>query len=420
MAATATVGPRSWNYTSRDVRGKLIKGKLEAQSESAVVDRLRGLGLAPVAIQESVAGTGLQREISFGSFAKGVYLKALSIVSRQLATMVGAGLTLLKALSIVSDQTENKKLKDVLAVVTREVETGGSFSEALARHPVEFPPLMINMIKAGEAGGFLEGALDAVAANFEKEAKLKAEIKSAITYPVVVLSMSGVGVLVMLIFIVPIFKNMFSSLGSALPAPTQILVTISQNMVWAAPTLIIGILAFMAWWRVNKHTDRVRSVVDPLKIKLPVFGPLMNKIAVARFTRNLASMLAAGVPIVSALLIVGETAGNWVLEKASKNIAEAVRQGRTISAPLAEENVFPPMVTQMVAVGEDSGSMETMLSKVADFYDSEVEATTKALTSLIEPLLIAVLGVVIGGMILALYMPIFSISQAVQNQGGGQ
>jgi type IV pilus assembly protein PilC len=225
---------------------------------------------------------------------------------------------------------------------------------------------------------------------------------------------------VMLIFIVPIFKNMFSSLGSALPAPTQILVTISENMVWAAPTLIVAIFAFLAWWRVNKHTDRVRSVVDPLKIKLPVFGPLMNKIAVARFTRNLASMLAAGVPIVSALLIVGETAGNWVLEKASKNIAEAVRQGRTISAPLAEENVFPPMVTQMVAVGEDSGSMEIMLSKVADFYDSEVEATTKALTSLIEPLLIAVLGVVIGGMIVALYMPIFSISQAVQNQGGGQ
>jgi type IV pilus assembly protein PilC len=418
--ATATAGARSWNYTSRDVRGKLIKGKLEAQSESAVVDRLRGLGLAPVAIQETVTGTGLQREISFGSFAKGVDLKSLSIVSRQLATMVGAGLTLLKALSIVSDQTENKKLKEVLATVTREVETGGSFSEALGRHPVEFPPLMINMIKAGEAGGFLEGALDAVAVNFEKEAKLKAEIKSAMTYPVVVLSMSGVGVLVMLIFIVPIFKNMFSSLGSALPAPTQILVTISENMVWAAPTLIVAIFAFLAWWRVNKHTDRVRSVVDPLKIKLPVFGPLMNKIAVARFTRNLASMLAAGVPIVSALLIVGETAGNWVLEKASKNIAEAVRQGRTISAPLAEENVFPPMVTQMVAVGEDSGSMEIMLSKVADFYDSEVEATTKALTSLIEPLLIAVLGVVIGGMIVALYMPIFSISQAVQNQGGGQ
>ncbi len=417
MASTAAMsGPRNWQYTGRDAAGKLVKGKLEASNEGAVAEKLRGLGLAPVKIDESVAGTGLQREISIGSFGKGVDLKALAVLSRQMSTMISAGLTLLKTLSILKEQTENKKLKGILVQVTREVETGGTLSDALARHPVDFPPLMINMIKAGETGGFLEGALDSVATNFEKESKLRSTIKSAMTYPVVVLCMAGLGVIAMLVFIVPIFSQMFASLHSALPAPTQALVVLSQNMPWIIPVLLVSIIAFSAWWRVNKHTERVRAFVDPLKIKLPVFGPLLNKIAVARFTRNLANMLAAGVPIIQALLIVGETSGNWLLEKASRNVAESVRQGRSISGPLSEEKVFPPMVTQMIAVGEDSGSMETMLTKVAEFYDAEVEATTKALTSLIEPLLIAVLGVVIGGMIVALYLPIFSITQAVQNQ----
>lgn len=413
MAATATAGmTRFFEYKSRDSVGKLVKGKLEAGSEGAVVDKLRTMGLAPVEIRETVAASGLNREISFGSFAKGVDLKSLAIVSRQMATMISAGLSLLKTLSILAEQTENKKLKAILVQVTREVETGSSLSDALGRHSVDFPPLMISMIRAGEAGGFLEGALDSIATNFEKEAKLMSTVKSAMTYPVMVLSMSLVAVMAMLIFIVPVFKEMFSDMGSELPAPTQILVTLSENMVWFVPVLAVALIAFSVWWRLNKNTEAVRSKVDPIKLKLPIFGPLMNKIAVARFTRNLANMLGAGVPIIQALIIVGETAGNWTLERASKNVADAVRQGKTISGPLAEENVFPPMVTQMVAVGEDSGSMEVMLTKVAEFYDAEVEATTKALTSLIEPLLIAVLGVVIGGMIVALYMPIFSITQA--------
>ncbi len=410
----AGTGVRYWEYRARNGEGKVVKGRVEASSEGAVVDKLRQMSLAPVDIKETAAATGLNREISFGSFGKGVDLKALAIVSRQMATMISAGLSLLKTLSILSEQTENKKLNEILGQVTRHVETGGSLSEALAMHPVDFPPLMISMIRAGEAGGFLDSALETVATNFEKEAKLRSTIKSAMTYPVMVLSMAVLGVIAMLIFIVPVFQEMFENMGSELPAPTQFLVTISENMWWATPTLIVGVLAFSAWWRINKNTDAVRSRVDPLKLRLPVFGPLMNKIAVARFTRNLSSMIGAGVPIINALVIVGETAGNFVLERASKNVAEAVKQGRTISGPLTDENVFPPMVTQMVAVGEDSGSLETMLTKVAEFYDAEVESTTKALTSLIEPLLIAVLGVVLGGMIVALYMPIFSITQAVQ------
>ncbi|CAN5305266.1 type II secretion system F family protein [soil metagenome] len=415
MSIATSAGVRHFDYRARNAAGKVVKGKIEASGEGGVVDKLRGMSLSPVEIKESVAGTGLNREISLGSFGKGVDLKSLAIVGRQMATMISAGLSLIKTLSILSEQTENKKLKGILVQVTRDVETGGSLSEALSKHPVDFPPLMISMVRAGETGGFLEDALETIAVNFEKEAKLKATIKSAMTYPVAVLLMTFAAVLGMLLFIVPVFKDMYENLGGELPVPTQILVTMSQNMVWFIPLLVVVIIVGGIWWRLKKNTIAVRAFVDPLKFRVPVFGPLFNKIAITRFTRNLANMLGAGVPILTALNIVGETAGNYVLEKAAKNVGDAVRQGRSISGPLAEQDVFPTMVNQMVAVGEDSGSMEVMLKKVAEFYDAEVEATTKSLTSLIEPILIAVLGVVIGGMIISLYLPIFGIADAVQN-----
>jgi type IV pilus assembly protein PilC len=233
-------------------------------------------------------------------------------------------------------------------------------------------------------------------------------------YPVMVLALSGVAVILMLTFIVPVFKTMFEGLGSELPLPTQALVTLSESMVWFIPLATVVGIVFSVWWRRNKNTEAVLRVVDPLKLKLPVFGNLMKKIAVARFTRNLSNMIGAGVPILQALSIVGETSGNWVLSQAAKRVTDSVRQGKSIAGPLADEPVFPSMVVQMISVGEDSGSLEVMLSKVADFYDDEVQATTEALTSLIEPLLIAFLGVVVGGMIVALYLPIFSIATAVQ------
>ncbi|WP_167050541.1 type II secretion system F family protein [Salinibacterium sp. ZJ77] len=413
-ASTATSsGIRQFDYRARNSTGKVVKGRLEGASDSAVIEKLRGMNLAPVEVKEFVGGTGLNKEISFGNFGKGVELKSLSIASRQLATMISAGISLLKALSVLAEQTEDKKLKPILTQVARDVETGGAFSDSLAKHPVDFPPLMISMVRAGETGGFLEDALDTIATNFEKEAALRAAVKSAMTYPVMVLSMAVVAVAAMLIFIVPVFKDMYEGVGEQLPAPTQILVVMSQNMVWAVPTIVVVVLVFSVWWRLNKNTTAVRSRVDPIKFKIPVFGSLIRKIAVTRFTRNLANMLGAGVPLMTALLVVGETAGNWVIEQASKNIADAVRQGRSVAGPLAEQGVFPPMVVQMVAVGEDSGSMETMLRKVADFYDTEVEATTKGLTSIIEPLLIAFLGIVVGGMIVALYMPIFNLTSAM-------
>ena len=402
----------TYNYTGRNGSGKLVKGKLDASSEGAVAARMRAMGLAPIKIDEAQA-TGLQREITIPGFSKGVGTKDLAVFSRQMATMVGAGLSLLRTLAILTEQTENKKLAGDLEQITRAVESGTSLSDAMRTHDDDFPPLMINMVRAGETGGFLDSALASIAENFEKEAKLHSTIKSAMTYPVVVLVISLVAVVAMLVFIVPVFKKMFEGLGSKLPLPTQMLVSLSESMVWLGPLLAVLVIAGWLWWRKNKHTDAVRQKIDPIKLRLPVFGPLLKKIAIARFSRNFQNMIGAGVPILQALRIVGETSGNWVIENAASRVAESVRQGKSLAAPLMDEPVFPSMVTQMIAVGEDSGALEVMLGKVAEFYDQEVEATTEALTSLIEPLLIVFLGIVVGGMVVALYMPIFSIATAV-------
>lgn len=404
----------AFDYRGRDGAGKLVKGRLDASSEGAVVQRLRGMGVSPIAITESKAGTGLQTEIKIPGFEKGVGLKDLAIMSRQASTMLTSGLSLLRALSILADQTESKKLKEILGKVRDDVERGVSFSDAVAKFPVEFPPIMINMIRAGETGGFLDQAMDSIATNFEKEHKLRSTIKSAMTYPVVVLVMSLVAVVIMLIFIVPIFQKMFSSLGGQLPLPTMVLVYASNAMVYVGPVLLVAAIAFWVWWRANKNTERVRAFVDPLKLRLPVFGQLNRKIVIARFSRNLSDMIGAGVPILQGLQIAGEVSNNYVVEKALRRVSEAVRKGESIAAPLAKEPIFPAMVSQMVAVGEDAGSLEIMLEKIAAFYDSEVESTTEALTSLIEPLLIAFLGVVVGGMIVALYLPIFQITSLVK------
>lgn len=403
----------AYAYKGRDVDGKIVKGRLDAPGEAAVVTRLRTMGLSPISIEEAPEGTGLNREINIG-FGSGVKLKDLAIMSRQMATMIASGLSLLRTLNIIAEQTENKRLAKIMAGVRDDVETGVSISDAMKRAADVFPPLMINMIRAGETGGFLDSSLEAIATNFEKEVKLRGTIKSALTYPVIVLVMSLVAVVAMLLFIVPVFEKMFTGLGGSLPLPTEILVVVSHAMVWIAPVLIVAGVIGSIWWSRNKNTERVRMMVDPIKLKLPVFGPLLKKIAVARFSRNFSNMIAAGVPILQALKIVGETSGNWVIENALVKVAESVRQGESIAAPLAAQPVFPAMVTQMIAVGEDSGSLETMLDKIADFYDQEVESATEQLTAMIEPLMIAFLGVVIGGMVIALYMPIFQISSLVK------
>jgi len=409
--ATAT---GTFAYVGRTAEGKVVKGKLDASSESVAVSKLRSLGVAPITVTESGAGSGLQKEISIPGFGPKVTLKDLAIMSRQMSTIIAAGLSLIKTINILSEQTENKELARVLLIIRSDVEGGRSLSDGLAKHPLIFPPLMIHLVRAGEAGGFLDDSLESIAKTFESDVKLRATIKSALTYPIAVLVMAFVAVIAMLIFIVPVFEGMFKGFGGELPAPTQFLVVLSKNMIWLTPTIVVIVVAISIWWRRNSHKDSVRAIFDPLKLKIPVFGDLFKKVAIARFTRNFGTMIGSGVPILQSLSIVGQTSGNYVIESALMKVQESVRTGHSIAKPLESEKIFPSMVTQMISVGEDSGSLEVMLEKIADFYDDEVQSTAESLTALIEPLMIGVIGLVIGGMIVALYMPVFSIFEEIK------
>ncbi|WP_084126583.1 type II secretion system F family protein [Demequina sp. NBRC 110054] len=404
---------QTYTYQIRDAAGNIQTGKIEAASESAVSARLKGMGMAPVSIKEDKA-TGLQMEISIPGLSDRIGLKDIAVMSRQLATMIQAGLSLLRALTILSEQTENQALTKVIKEVRNDIETGNSLSASLGKHPDVFPPLMINMVRAGEVGGFLDDVLVSIAENFEASVKLRAKIKSAMTYPIVVFAIAVLAVIGMLLFIVPVFATMYTDLGGELPALTQILVTMSAVLKIGIIPLIIGIGVGVYLWNKNKHKRGFREKVEPLYLKAPVFGGLVQKIAIARFTRNFGAMIKAGVPILQALDIVGEASGNVVIEDAAKAVKESVRTGNSLAAPLKEHPVFPPMVVQMIAVGEDTGALDEMLTKVAEFYDQEVESTTEALTSLIEPLMIAVLGGIVGFMVIALYLPIFGVFDLIE------
>ncbi len=406
--ATAT-----YEYKVRDKTGALKSGKLDAETPAQVASKLKSMGYAPLSISQTNAGMGKELKIpGFGTTK--VKLKDLAVFSRQFATMVNSGLSLLRALNILTEQTENKELARVIGEVRNEIETGNSLSTAMAKFPEVFPPLMVNMCRAGEVGGFLDTVMLQIASNYEAETKLRGKVKSAMTYPVVVLCIALLAVIGMLLFIVPTFAGLFKTLGGTLPLPTQILVTMSSLLkIMAIPIVIMIIVGLQVWKRI-KRTPQVRNIVDPLKLKLPVFGELFRKIALTRFARNLGTMMKSGVPILQSLDIVAETTGNVVLERATRAVQESVRTGEALASPLTEHPVFPPMVVQMMAVGEDTGALDTMLMKIAEFYDQEVEATTEALTALIEPLMIAFLGAIVGSMIVALYMPIFKIFDLIK------
>ncbi len=406
--ATAT-----FEYKVRDKAGKVKTGKIDAESQAQVANKLKGMGYAPLSITQ--ANAGMNKELTIpGMGKKKVKLKDLAVFSRQFATMINSGLSLLRALNILTEQTESKELSRVLGEVRNDIETGGSLSSAMAKFPETFPPLMVNMCRAGEVGGFLDQVLLQIAENYEAEVKLRGKVKAAMTYPVVVFVMAILMCVIMLIFIVPVFAKMFEGLGSTLPFPTRMLVLLSDLLKATAPLLVLGLIGgFFVWGKV-KRKEQVRNVLDPFKLKVPVFGDLFQKIALARFARNLGTMMKSGVPILQSLDIVADTTGNVVLARAIRDVQESVRSGESLTRPLTEHPVFPPMVVQMMAVGEDTGALDTMLMKIADFYDQEVEATTESLTALIEPLMIAFLGTVVGAMIVALYMPIFKVFDLIE------
>lgn len=404
---------KTFAYEALDAQGKRTKGKIEASTDGVAAATLRQQGITPLSVTE--AGKGLQKELQIPGLAARVTLKDLAVVSRQFATMTSSGLSLLRSLAILEEQAVKPRLATALRDVRRAVEAGSSLSAALAKQDRVFPRLMIAMVAAGETGGFLDQALDRIAVNFEKDANLRAKIKSALTYPAIVICFSVLMIVGVLIFIVPIFEHMFSQLGGQLPLPTRIMVAISHQMIWLFPLGLAVVVLTTVGFRRKLHDDYAwRLAFDRVKLRLPVFGKLFTKVAISRFARNLGTLLAVGVPVMQALDIVGATTGNAVIGEAMKDVQRSVRDGQPMSTPLTRHPIFPAMVTQMMEVGEETGQMSAMLDKVSDFYDQEVETATESLTAAIEPIMVVLMGAIIGVMVICLYLPMFTIYQHIQ------
>src|SRR5918999_758827 len=400
-----------YTYRALDKQGEIVQDKLEGSGEMAVAQELRQQGLMVIDVKEqSVA----QKDI-LAPF-KGIRLADLVVFSRQLATMINAGLPLVRALYILSEQTENPKLVDVVVAVRKDVEAGLSLAESLEKHPKVFSRLYVEMVKAGEIGGILDGVLLRVADQLEREQDLKRKIRSAMTYPVVVLAFAILVASIMLIFIVPIFAKLFTDLGGTLPLPTRICMLISDILtsLWGVLVyagMALAVVVFLRW----KKSESGRKVWGRAVLKIPAkIGDVVKKATLARFARTFATLSAAGVPILQAIEITATSSGNWVVEKALLESREAVREGIPIYKPLEAEPVFPPMVTRMIAVGEETGDIDGMLTKIAEFYESEVDATVKALTSIIEPLMIVVVGGIVGGIVISMYLPMFKIFELIE------
>lgn len=397
----------SYQYRAKDIKGQTITGIIQAASEAEVVDILHKKELVVVSIETAKTAAAVKSKRS----DKKVKLDDLVIFSRQLATMIGAGIPLVNALGILAEQIENENLRIIIGNVRSDIEAGMSFSDGMARHPAVFSDLFVNMAKAGEASGMLNEILDRLATFMEKQAALNRKITSSLVYPAVVVSMAFIITALLLLKVVPTFKGIFESLGGTLPAPTQVLIFLSDLLrkYFLYTVLALGIALYL--FRSYLKTEKGRYRFDRQLLKLPVFGLLLRKLAVAKFSRTFSTLVKSGVTVLSALDIVSKTSGNKVVEEAVVNCSKSVRNGEPISKPLAKSGVFPPMVTRMINVGEQTGQLEKMLSKIADFYDDQVDSAAAALTSMIEPMVIAFLGVVIGGIVIALFLPIFKISQ---------
>jgi type IV pilus assembly protein PilC len=402
----------TYAYRVRTKEGRVLEGKMEADGEGAVASRLRGQGMVPIQISKE---SKVSMKMDINILPQKVKLKDLAVFSRQFATMINSGLSLMRTLNILTQQTENKKLAETIGALRDDVERGSSLSAAMSKHPKVFSRLYISMVRAGETGGQLDIVLNKVADGLEADYKLRQKVKSAMTYPVAVAGIAAALVVVMLIFIVPTFAKMFEGLGGELPLPTKVLMAMSQQAKIIVPvSIVLFVVGFIAHKRLKRDNAEYRLRFDKFKLKIPIFGNLFSKIALSRFTRTLALLLRAGVPVLQALDIVGETTGNEVLNRSAQDVKESVRQGESMAEPLEQHKVFPPMVVQMISVGEDTGALDTMLDKISDFYDQEVESTTESLTSLIEPLMIAVLGGIVGAMVIALYMPMFKIFDLIK------
>lgn len=399
----------TFEYKVRDRSGSLVEGQLEGDSMALVVRKLREMGYMPISVTPK-SQINMKTEIKIPGFSDRVKLREVAVVTRQLSTMVDSGLSVVRSLGILAGQVDNAELARVLNVVRLDVEHGSSLSAACAKHPKVFSNLFCTLVAAGEVGGNLDEVLGNLATTIEKQANLNRTIRGAMTYPAVVLCVMLAIFAAMLIFIVPVFQNLFKTLGGKLPLPTQILINVSNVIasVWALliiAVIVIGIIALRRW----RKTDKGEITWDRLMLRPPIFGPLFHKVALARVTGTLSSLMSSGVPILESIDICADTAGNRTVADVLRLAKDGVREGRPLADPLREhEDIIPSLVVQMIEVGEQTGALDNMLRKVAEFYDQEVESTVNNLTALLEPLLTVVMGVMVGTMVICLYLPMFS------------
>jgi type IV pilus assembly protein PilC len=404
-----------FNWEARGKSGSVQKGVMEATNQSMVEAQLKKYGFTGISIKEE--GKGLGKGISIPGFgAKKVAQKDLVVFTRQFATMIDSGLPLVQCLEILAGQQENPTFKDVLYKVKEAVESGSTFADALGKHPKVFDQLYVNLVAAGEVGGILDTILGRLAAYIEKAMKLAKQVKGAMVYPATIMSIAVIVVGVILVFVIPTFAKMFADFGGELPGPTKVVIALSSFFQKYIIVMIAGFFALKFAFGKYYETPNGKKVVDRLALKAPIMGPLIRKVSVAKFTRTLGTMISSGVPIMDGLEIVAKTAGNKIVEEAIYKVRQAISEGKTMAEPLAESGVFPPMVVQMISVGEATGAMDAMLNKIADFYDDEVDDAVGALTAMMEPMLMVVLGTTVGGLVVAMYLPIFKLAGAV---GGG-
>ena len=399
-----------FRYTAKERTGRAVNGVTEAVDQKALIDALRKQELVIISVKEEKKKEKMQFSAKFGSKIK---LGELVLFSRQMATMIDSGIPLVQALEILSEQIENRGFRAIIVEVKKDVSSGAALNEALAKHPRAFSPLFVNMVKAGESSGALDAIMERLASYLEKTDSLVRKVRSAMVYPLVVSVMAVVITLVLMMKVVPVFKSIFADFGGKLPLPTLILVAVSDFLIhnfilWFIST-VVGLVLIGRFLKTDKGT----VLFDSFKLNMPIFGIIMRKVAVSKFSRTLSTLVKSGVPILSALEIVGKTANNRVIESAVEKVRNSIREGENITTPLMRTKVFPPLVVRMISVGEQTGELEKMLTKIADFYDDQVDAAVSGITSLIEPLIIAFLGIVIGGIVICMFMPIFQLSTLV-------
>jgi len=395
----------SYAWTARGQNGKIQKGRLDALNEAEARIQLRRMNLATLSLRAKKKRAARQ-----SMFEPKVKEKDVVILTRQFSTMIDAGLPVVQCLGILGEQQEKKNLRENLLAVKESVEGGKTLSESMAQFPKLFSQLYISLVEAGETGGVLDVVFNRLATYIEKVAKLKAKVKSAMVYPAIVSAVAVLVISVILIFVIPVFSDLFAEMGHALPLPTQIVVGVSHFLRDNVPYVFVAAVALFFAIRYARKTEKGRLLSDRMSLKLPVFGILLRKVAIAKFSRTLSTMVASGVPILESMQIVARTAGNKVVENAILKARESISQGKTIVEPLRESGVFPGMVTQMISVGEATGELDKMLEKIADFYDEEVDRAVDALTSMLEPVMMVVLGSIIGAIVISMYLPIFQMA----------